>query len=113
MPEINCWESDNIIFWIMAATGVVGMMVYAAAIPVVLFKRLHRESQDEGNERFDQDFMESHGWLVLRYKPSRWCKPTSNRPLLVSARSSLTQIVCHYRVRVSALCIQGGRHLRE
>ena len=33
-------------------------------IPVHLFRRLKKESQDEGDQRFDPDFMESHGWLV-------------------------------------------------
>ena len=70
MPEITCWEGG--LWGIMATAGVVGIVVYAVAIPAVLFMRLRTESKDEGDDKFDADFMESHGWLVLRYKPSRW-----------------------------------------
>ena len=75
----------------MAFLGLLGLFTYAGAIPAHLFRRLKKESQDEAEQRFDPDFMESHGWLVrcirssaafscltpedpqvLRYKPERW-----------------------------------------
>ena len=71
MPDIQCWEtsSDNAsYFWGMAMLGLLGLaIIYALVIPVVLFKRLLRESRDEAEERFDPDFMESHGWLVRHH----------------------------------------------
>ena len=48
----------------MAAAGMFGLLVYGVWIPAALFRRLEKESQDEGEQRFDPDFMESHGWLV-------------------------------------------------
>ena len=48
----------------MAFLGVVGLLFYGMVIPAVLFRQLKKESQDEGDQRFDPDFMESHGWLV-------------------------------------------------
>ena len=48
----------------MSTLGALGLMVYALVVPGVLFQRLLRESRDEAEERFDPDFMESHGWLV-------------------------------------------------
>ena len=49
----------------MATVGTVGLCVYGVWTPAHLFRRLKKESQDEAEERFDPDFMESHGWLVL------------------------------------------------
>ena len=74
MPDISCWEalSGNEVFYVMVGMGAFGFLIYAVTIPLMLFKRLLRESKDEAEERFDPDFMESHGWLVLRYKPTRW-----------------------------------------
>ena len=48
----------------MAFLGLLGLVIYGVAIPVHLFRRLKKESQDEAEQRFDPDFMESHGWLV-------------------------------------------------
>ena len=54
----------NLVFWLMATVGTVGLCVYGVWIPAHLFRRLKKESQDEAEQRFDPDFMESHGWLV-------------------------------------------------
>ena len=51
----------------MAFLGLLGLFVYAVAIPAALFRRLKKESQDEAEYRFDPDFMESHGWLVRSF----------------------------------------------
>lgn len=70
MPDIQCWETSSdsaSYFWGMAMLGLLGLAIYALVIPVVLFKRLLRESRDEAEERFDPDFMESHGWLVRHH----------------------------------------------
>ena len=60
----------------MSLLGTLGLTVYALVIPGVLFKRLLRESRDEADERFDPDFLESHGWLVrlhsLPRRPVLW-----------------------------------------
>ena len=53
----------------MAFLGIVGLFFYGVAIPALLFQRLKKESQDEGGQRFDPDFMESHGWLVRSPRP--------------------------------------------
>ena len=55
---------QKLFFWSMAFLGLLGLFTYGVAIPVHLFRRLKKESQDEGDQRFDPDFMESHGWLV-------------------------------------------------
>ncbi len=93
MHQRKFCEQDDKIFWSTAIAGSLGLLIYGVAIPVLLFRRLKKESQDEGDQRFDPDFMESHGWLVrsqrgvsllglivqncslsqvLRYKPERW-----------------------------------------
>ncbi len=41
-----------------------GILIYGIAIPAHLFVRLKKESQDEGDQRFDPEFMEAHGWMV-------------------------------------------------
>jgi hypothetical protein len=68
MPEIICGNSD--LWAVMAAAGMVGIFVYAIAIPAMLFKQLHTESREKGDGDAgffdDHVFMESHGWLVLR-----------------------------------------------
>ena len=51
-------------FWLMATAGLIGLLAYGVWIPAHLFRRLKKESQDEAEQRFDPDFMESHGWLV-------------------------------------------------
>lgn len=53
----------------MAFLGLLGLFIYAVAIPAALFWRLKKESQDEAEQRFDPDFMESHGWLVRSPRP--------------------------------------------
>ena len=71
MPSIECW-ADNTTFWVMAVMGCVLLSIYAVIIPVYLFRRLLHESRDATDERWDDEFLESHGWLLLRYKPNRW-----------------------------------------
>ena len=51
----------------MATAGLIGLLAYGVWIPAALFRRLKKESQDEAEERFDPDFMESHGWLVRSF----------------------------------------------
>ena len=53
----------------MAFLGIVGLFFYGVAIPALLFRRLKKESQDDAEERFDNEFMESHGWLVRFRRP--------------------------------------------
>ena len=53
----------------MAFLGSLGLVFYGVAIPALLFRRLKKESQDEAEQRFDPDFMESHGWLVRSPRP--------------------------------------------
>ena len=55
----------------MALLGIVLFGVYACVIPHKLFKALiaaYRADRLWDNE----DFLESHGWLVLKYKPKRY-----------------------------------------
>ena len=52
----------------MAFLGIVGLCFYGVAIPAVLFRQLKKESQDEGEQRFDPEFMKSHGWLVRQLR---------------------------------------------
>ena len=53
----------------MVPVGTFGLFVYGVWIPAYLFQRLKKESQDEAEQRFDPDFMESHGWLVRSPRP--------------------------------------------
>ena len=107
----------------MAVLGLLGLAIYALVIPVVLFKRLLRESRDEAEERFDPDFMESHGWLVRhRYRHLLRCGGNV-RLLLTIDRCSLREylagpavqalevVVCKYSchcVFLSRLPLAGG-----
>lgn len=57
----------------MATLGVLGMLLYAGVIPAFLYMRLKKESQrTEDEDDWKPEFLQAHGWLVLRYKPSRW-----------------------------------------
>jgi hypothetical protein len=78
MPEIECWHTEwstmdynHQLFYAMALIGCGGFAFYALFIPYHLFKRLHQANR-EGKLFQDEDFLESHGWLVLKYKPKRW-----------------------------------------
>jgi hypothetical protein len=46
------------------------LLLYCVAIPSVLFHRMRTAISNGDHE--NTSFVESHGWLLLKYKPSRW-----------------------------------------
>jgi len=76
MPDIECWSYDSFVFVIVASLAIIFLLFYAVMMPLILFVSLRKEkmkvSGDGDHKGFEGDFLESHGWLVLRYKPSRW-----------------------------------------
>jgi uncharacterized membrane protein len=65
----ECWNADGI-FWAMLVLGTLAFGLYAVLIPHKLFKILVAAYR-ENRLWEDEDFLESHGWLVLKYKPKR------------------------------------------
>ena len=46
------------------------ILIYGVFVPTHLYQRLRKESQDQGEQRFDPEFMKSHGWLVRQLRLS-------------------------------------------
>ena len=58
----------------MLVLGTLAFGLYAVLIPHKLFKILVAAYR-ENRLWEDEDFLESHGWLVLKYKPKRCVNP--------------------------------------
>ena len=52
----------------MSGQGLLGVLIYGVFVPTHLYQRLKKASQDEGEQRFDPEFMKSHGWLVRQLR---------------------------------------------
>ena len=83
MPEIECWPADGVAilddgtlqngFWLILPLGLLLLLAYTVAVPAILFARVRAGiTTDKGETTFNADHVISYGWLLLRYKPSRW-----------------------------------------
>ena len=66
MPDEVCWTSDHSI---LAFFAVLMLVVYTIVVPAVLFCKAKNAAADGD---WSSDELQQYGWLVLKYKPSRW-----------------------------------------
>merc|ERR1719223_2404951 len=66
MPDMICWEGDHFVF---AALGAAMLLFYSVLVPAKLF---HTVKSSAADGKWSEEELESHGWLLLKYKPSRW-----------------------------------------
>jgi hypothetical protein len=70
-PTVAC-SGPNVsnTYKLLAVIGILGLVIYCAVVPGVLYVQMRR-ARTAGNLRSAQ-FLESHGWILLRYTPNRW-----------------------------------------
>ena len=66
MPDEVCWTSDHNS---LAFFAVLMLVIYTIVVPVVLFYKAKSAAADGD---WSSDELQQYGWLVLKYKPSRW-----------------------------------------
>jgi hypothetical protein len=66
LPDELCWTTEHNSLAIFAATG---LIFYVVIVPVVLYCKAKRAAADGV---WTEEELQECGWLVLKYKPSRW-----------------------------------------
>lgn len=66
LPSMECLSPVGRAYVLL---GVIGCLVWGVAVPVQLYTTLKEDASDEA---WTADEIESHAWVLLKYKPSRW-----------------------------------------
>jgi hypothetical protein len=70
MPDFQCTTSDPQ-YLLVLATGAIGLLIYCAIIPTIIYIQLRRGHKEDA--LMHQDFLEQNGWFLLCVRTCLLC----------------------------------------